>query len=50
MPGPKDCAAKGLTPGTEEYKKCIAYKGKYAKKGASKPVKGSLKKPAGGGY
>ena len=30
-----------------ERKKCRQYKGKYAK---SSPVKGSVRKPAGGGY
>ena len=51
MPGPKDCAARGLKKGTKEYNDCINYAGKYAS-----PVKGSLKnqgglkKPAGGGY
>ena len=37
MPDPKSCIAAGLKPGTEEYEKCVAYKGKYAKK--SKKVK-----------
>ena len=37
-----------------ERKKCRQYKGKYSKKGKSKPVKGSLESPkdqaTGGGY
>ena len=51
MPDPKTCAAKGLVPGTQAYKDCIDYKGAYAgkKKGPASPVKGSLKRPAGGG-
>ena len=49
MPDPKTCAAKGLVPGTKEYQDCIGYKGSYANKGKASPVKGSLKKPAGGG-
>ena len=50
MPDPKTCKAKGLVPGTDEYKKCISYQGQYANKGgnaAKSPVSGSLKK---GGY
>ena len=50
MPSPEKCAAKGLKPGSKEYKDCIAYKGAYANKAKANPVKGSLKKPAGGGY
>ena len=51
MPDPKTCAAKGLVPGTQAYKDCIGYKGAYAGKNkAASPVKGSLKKPRGGGY
>ena len=54
MPGPKACIAKGLTPGTKEYEDCVAYKGKYAKKGKANPVKGSLRAPkakaTGGSY
>ena len=49
MPDPKSCAAKGLKPGTKEYQDCIAYKGAYASKGGASPVKGRLKRPAGGG-
>ena len=56
MPGPKECSAKGLIPGTKEYEDCIAYKGKYGKKGNAKPLQGSLRSPnpkgkvTGGGY
>ena len=50
MPDPKTCAAKGLKPGSKEYKDCLAYKGKYGKKGKSNPVKGSMKQSYGGGY
>ena len=54
MPDPKTCIAEGLVVGTKEYEDCIAYKGKYAKKGGGSPVKGSLKnskpKATGGGY
>ena len=49
MPDPKTCAAKGLKPGTKEYQDCIGYKGAYTNKGGANPVKGSLKKPTGGG-
>ena len=53
MPDPKACAAKGLTPGTKEYNDCVGYKGDYAKKGKTSPVKGSLNSkkvgPSGGG-
>ena len=49
MPSPAKCAAK-FKVGSKEYKDCIAYKGAYANKAKANPVKGSLKKPAGGGY
>ena len=41
MPSPKEC---NKIKDPVERKKCLAYKGKYAS-----PVKGSLKKSAGGG-
>jgi len=51
MPGPKECN-KILDP--IERKKCLNYEGKYAKKGNSKPLQGSLRSPkgqaTGGGY
>ena len=48
MPSPEACAAK-FKVGSKEYKDCIAYKGASANKAKANPVKGSLKKPAGGG-
>ena len=44
MPGKACLKLKG-----KERADCLAYRGKYANKGAANPVKGSLKKPAGGG-
>ena len=44
MPSPKEC---NKIKDPVERKKCLAYKGKYAQ---ASPVKGSLKKSAGGGY
>ena len=44
MPGKECLKLKG-----KERADCLAYKGKYANKGKANPVKGSLKKPAGGG-
>ena len=43
MPGPAEC--NKITDPVER-KKCLKYEGKYAK---NSPVKGSLKRPAGGG-
>ena len=42
MPSPKECGAK-FPKGSKAYKDCIAYKNQS-------PVKGSLKRPAGGTY
>ena len=44
MPSPAVC---NKIKDPEKRKKCLAYKGEYAK---ANPVKGRLKKPAGGGY
>ena len=49
MPSPAKCAALHKA-GSKEYKDCIAYKGASANKAKANPVKGSLKKPVGGGY
>ncbi len=49
MPDPKSCAAK-FKVGSKEYNDCVNYKGSYANKSKASPVKGSVKKSAGGGY
>ena len=45
MPGPAVC--NKITDPVEK-KKCLNYEGKYAKNDKANPVKGSLKKSAGG--
>ena len=45
MPSPEQCALK-FKPGTQEYKDCIAYKGKSK---GQRPRK-TVKPPTRGGY